>query len=180
MNNNYEKVRSSRNELEAILRIRGISKQKFGRILNIKGSTIEKYVENPYYMRYYQMQRFANFLNIDVKDIIDIIEVDLETNSITVEGEENFTGIESLVTHNEQQLMTEEARNAVNCFTELIEEKKNIKKNIIEMNNYFAYSGKQELNDMLVSLMPSYRNTKDVSINNDMTKYILKDYRKLN
>ena len=58
MNNNYEKVRSSRNELEAILRIRGISKQKFGRILNIKGSTIEKYVENPYYMRYYQMQRF--------------------------------------------------------------------------------------------------------------------------
>ena len=48
------------------------------------------------------------------------------------------------------------------------------------MNNYFAYSGKQELNDMLVSLMPSYRNTKDVSINNDMTKYILKDYRKLN
>jgi hypothetical protein len=76
--------------------------------------------------------------------------------------------------------MTEEARNAVNCFTELIEEKKNIKKNIIEMNNYFAYSGKQELNDTLVSLMPSYRNTKDVSINNDMTKYILKDYRKLN
>ena len=76
--------------------------------------------------------------------------------------------------------MTEEGRNAVNCFTELIEEKKNIKKNIIEMNNYFAYSGKQELNDMLVSLMPSYRNTKDVSINNDMTKYILKDYRKLN
>ena len=76
--------------------------------------------------------------------------------------------------------MTEEARNAVNCFTELIEEKKNIKKNIIEMNDYFAYSGKQELNDTLVSLMPSYRNTKDVSINNDMTKYILKDYRKLN
>ena len=76
--------------------------------------------------------------------------------------------------------MTEEARNAVNCFKELIEEKKNIKKNIIEMNNYFAYSGKQELNDTLVSLMPSYRNTKDVSINNDMTKYILKDYRKLN
>lgn len=76
--------------------------------------------------------------------------------------------------------MTEEARNAVNCFTELIEEKKNIKKNIIEMNNYFSYSGKQELNDTLVSLMPTYRNIKDVSINNDMTKYILKDYRKLN
>ena len=40
MKNNYEKVRASRNELEAILRIRGISKQKIGRILNIKGSTM--------------------------------------------------------------------------------------------------------------------------------------------
>ena len=45
MKNDYEKVRSSRNELEAILRIRGISKQRFGRILNIKGSTIEKYLD---------------------------------------------------------------------------------------------------------------------------------------
>ena len=101
MNNNYEKVRTSRNELEAILRIRGISKQKFGRILNIKGSTIEKYVEKPYYMRYYQMQRLANYLNIDVKDVIDIIEVDLETTSIIVDGEENFNVIESLLEKSE-------------------------------------------------------------------------------
>jgi len=101
MNNNYDKVRTSKNELEAILRIRGISKQKFGRILNIKGSTIDKYVDNPYYMRYYQMQRLANFLNIDVKDIIDIIEVDLESNSIMVEGEENFKVIESLLSKSE-------------------------------------------------------------------------------
>tara|TARA_B110000263_G_C15134106_1_gene430271 strand:+ start:521 stop:826 length:306 start_codon:yes stop_codon:yes gene_type:complete len=97
MNNNYDKVRTSRNELEAILRIRGISKQKFGRILNIKGATIEKYVDKPYYMRYYQMQRLANYLNIDVKDIIDVIEVDLETNSIIVDREENFIAIESLL-----------------------------------------------------------------------------------
>ena len=101
MNNNYEKVRTSRNELEAILRIRGISKQKFGRILNIKGSTIEKYVEKTYYMRYYQMQRLANYLNIDVKDVIDIIEVDLETTSIIVDGEENFNVIESLLEKSE-------------------------------------------------------------------------------
>jgi hypothetical protein len=101
MSNNYEKVRTSRHELEAILRIRGISKQKFGRILNIKGSTIEKYVEKPYYMRYYQMQRLANYLNIDVKDVIDIIEVDLETTSIIVDGEENFNVIESLLEKSE-------------------------------------------------------------------------------
>ena len=54
MNNNYDKVRTSRNELEAILRIRGISKQKFGRILNIKGATIEKYVDKPYNIEYYK------------------------------------------------------------------------------------------------------------------------------
>jgi hypothetical protein len=97
MKNDYEKVRSSRNELEAILRIRGISKQRFGRILNIKGSTIEKYLDNPYFLRYYQMQRLAQFLNIDVKDVIDIIEVDLKDDIIVVEGEENFNAVESIV-----------------------------------------------------------------------------------
>lgn len=103
MKNTYDKIKNSRNELEAILRIRGISKQKFGRILNIKGSTIEKYLDNPYHLRYYQMQRIANFLNINVKDIVDIIEVDLKGDMIVVEGENNFKGVESLskLTENE-------------------------------------------------------------------------------
>jgi hypothetical protein len=96
MKNDYDKVRTSRNELEAILRIRGISKQRFGRILNIKGSTIEKYLDNPYFLRYYQMQRLAKFLNVDVKDIIDIIEIDLKGDMIVVDGEDNFQGVESL------------------------------------------------------------------------------------
>tara|TARA_R110002153_G_scaffold41332_1_gene117843 strand:+ start:96 stop:407 length:312 start_codon:yes stop_codon:yes gene_type:complete len=98
MKNDYDKVRTSRNELEAILRIRGISKQRFGRILNIKGSTIEKYLDNPYHLRYYQMQRLAQFLNVDVKDIIDIIEVDLKGNVIVVEGENGFKAVEALTT----------------------------------------------------------------------------------
>jgi len=97
MNNDYDKVRTSRNELEAILRIRGISKQRFGRILNIKGSTIEKYLDNPYHLRYYQMQRLAQFLNVDVKDIIDIIEVDIQDNIIIVEGEEGYKGVEQMI-----------------------------------------------------------------------------------
>jgi len=96
MKNDYEKVRTSRNELEAILRIRGISKQRFGRILNIKGSTIEKYLDNPYFLRYYQMQRLAKFLNVNVKDIIDIIEIDLKEEMIVVDGENNYVGVESL------------------------------------------------------------------------------------
>lgn len=98
MKNDYDKVRTSRNELEAILRIRGISKQRFGRILNIKGSTIEKYLDNPYHLRYYQMQRLAQFLNVDVKDIIDIIEVDLKGEVIVVEGENGFKAVEALTT----------------------------------------------------------------------------------
>ena len=98
MKNDYDKVRTSRNELEAILRIRGISKQRFGRIFNIKGSTIEKYLDNPYHLRYYQMQRLAQFLNVDVKDIIDIIEVDLKGEVIVVEGENGFKAVEALTT----------------------------------------------------------------------------------
>lgn len=97
MKNDYDKVRTSRNELEAILRIRGISKQRFGRVLNIKGSTIEKYLDNPYHLRYYQMQRLAQFLNIDVKDVVDIIEVDLKDEAIVVEGENNFEAVKSIV-----------------------------------------------------------------------------------
>ena len=96
MKNTYDKIKSSRNELEAILRIRGISKQKFGRILNIKGSTIEKYLDNPYHLRYYQMQRLAHFLNVDVKDIIDIIEIDLDGGAIVVEGEDGFNTIKAI------------------------------------------------------------------------------------
>jgi len=96
MKNSYDKIRSSRNELEAILRIKGISKQKFGRIINIKGSTIEKYLDNPYFLRYYQMLRLAKFLNIDVKDIIDIIEVDLDGTQILIEGEEGYEDIKEV------------------------------------------------------------------------------------
>jgi len=102
MKNDYEKVRTSRNELEAILRIRGISKQSFGRILNIKGSTIEKYLDNPYHLRYYQMQRLSTFLNIGVKDIIDIIEIDLKDELIVLDGESNFKVVESLVVKNNE------------------------------------------------------------------------------
>ena len=80
MKNDYEKVRSSRNELEAILRIRGISKQRFGRILNI-------------------MQRLSQFLNVGVKDTVDIIEIDLKDEIIIVEGEDNFSVVESLSTN---------------------------------------------------------------------------------
>jgi len=101
MKNDYDKVRTSRNELEAILRIRGISKQRFGRILNIKGSTIEKYLDHPYFLRYYQMQRLAHFLNVKVKDIIDIIEIDLKDDLVIVYGEGEYNGVQALIKKDE-------------------------------------------------------------------------------
>ena len=54
------------------------------------------------------------------------------------------------------------------------------KKNTIDMNDYFAYSGKQEFDNKLVSLIPTYRNKQNNSISNDMSKYVLKDYNKNN
>tara|TARA_R110002073_G_scaffold240255_1_gene401961 strand:+ start:338 stop:583 length:246 start_codon:yes stop_codon:yes gene_type:complete len=54
------------------------------------------------------------------------------------------------------------------------------KKNTIDMNDYFAYSGKEEHNNAFVSLIPKYRNKKNTSINNDMSKYVLKDYNNNN
>jgi hypothetical protein len=94
--NNYDRVRNSRNELEATLRIRGISKRRFGKICNIKGTTIDKYIDNPYHLRYYQMRRLANFLNIDVRDIIDIIEIDLPEGELIIKGEEDFNLVEAI------------------------------------------------------------------------------------
>ena len=43
------------------------------------------------------MQRLAVFLNVDVKDIIDIIEVDIKNETIIVEGEEGYKGIEQMI-----------------------------------------------------------------------------------
>ena len=42
------------------------------------------------------MQRLSTFLNIGVKDIIDIIEIDLKDELIVLDGESNFKVVESL------------------------------------------------------------------------------------
>ena len=106
--NNYDRVRNSRNELEATLRIRGISKRRFGKICNVKGTTIDKYIENPYMLRYYHMRRIAKFLNIDVRDIIDIIEIDLPEGELSINGEEDFTLIDAMPSKYKQKNLKDE------------------------------------------------------------------------
>ncbi len=47
------------------------------------------------------MARLATFLNIDVKDIIDIIELDIPNkHNIVVEGEEDYDMVVALPTQN--------------------------------------------------------------------------------
>ena len=50
------------------------------------------------------------------------------------------------------------------------------KENFIELDNYFKYSGKNEINNRLVSLTPNYRIDNSFKKINDMTKYKLKNY----
>ena len=52
------------------------------------------------------------------------------------------------------------------------------KQNTIELNDYFTYSGKQEVKNKFTRIYEDYNFSKNISVNNDMTKYVLKDYKK--
>ena len=52
------------------------------------------------------------------------------------------------------------------------------KKNTIELNDYFAYSGKQEVKNKFVDFVNEYKFKKLVIIKNDMSKYVLNDNKK--
>ena len=65
-------------------------------MVNAVRRSIDKYIENPYMLRYYHMRRIANFLNINVRDIIDIIEIDLPEGELIIKGEEGFNLIDAM------------------------------------------------------------------------------------
>jgi hypothetical protein len=52
------------------------------------------------------------------------------------------------------------------------------KQNTIELNDYFAYSGKQEVKKKFVDFVNEYKFKKRIIINNDMSKYVLNDNKK--
>ena len=52
------------------------------------------------------------------------------------------------------------------------------KQNTIELNDYFAYSGKQEVKNKFTRICENYNFSKNISVNNDMSKYVLRDYKK--
>lgn len=52
------------------------------------------------------------------------------------------------------------------------------RQNTIDLDNYFAYSGKQEVKKKFVDFVNEYKFKKRIIINNDMSKYVLKDNKK--
>ena len=71
--------------------------------------------------------------------------------------------------------------NKNNVIKELKQQKeldKLYKQNTIELNDYFAYSGKQEVKNKFTRIYEDYNFSKNISVNNDMSKYVLKDYKK--
>jgi len=52
------------------------------------------------------------------------------------------------------------------------------KQNTIELNDYFAYSGKQEIKKKFVDFVNEYKFKKRIIINNYMSKYVLNDNKK--
>ena len=65
----------------------------------------------------------------------------------------------------------------LNMIAELRQKKeldKLYRQNTIDLNNYFAYSGKQEVKKKFVDFVNEYKFKKRIIINNDMSKYVLK------
>ncbi len=76
----FERVKASRNELEAFLRINGISKAKFSRILDICEITSDRYIADPTKLRYGHIKKIADYSMLDTKEVVDLIEYDLKEN----------------------------------------------------------------------------------------------------
>ena len=79
MTNKYSliKIRASRNEFEALLRIYGISNLKLCKIIGVNYATSRKYIENPPQLKFIHAKRLADFIGLKIQDIVDTIVYDL-------------------------------------------------------------------------------------------------------
>jgi hypothetical protein len=79
MTNKYSlvKIRESRNEFEALLRIYGISNLKLCKILGVNYATSRKFIENPPQLKFIHAKTLADFIGLKVQDIVDTIVYDL-------------------------------------------------------------------------------------------------------
>jgi len=79
MTNKYslETIRKSRNEFEAFLRIYGISNLRLCKIIEVNYATSRNFIENPPQMRFIHAKKLADFIGLEVQDIVDTIVYDL-------------------------------------------------------------------------------------------------------
>jgi|TARA_B100000073_G_scaffold265160_1_gene224787 hypothetical protein len=79
MTNKYslDKIRKSRNEFEALLRIYGISNLRLCKILEVNYATSKKFIEEPTTMRFIHAKRLADSIGLTIQDIIDTVVYDI-------------------------------------------------------------------------------------------------------
>ena len=80
MTNKYslDKIRKSRNEFEALLRIYGISNLRLCKVLEVNYLTSKKFIENPTNRRFIHAKRLADFIGLELQDIVDTIVYDIK------------------------------------------------------------------------------------------------------
>tara|TARA_R110000796_G_scaffold570_1_gene2018 strand:- start:403 stop:645 length:243 start_codon:yes stop_codon:yes gene_type:complete len=80
MTNKYslDKIRKSRNEFEALLRIYGISNLQLCKIIGVNYATSRNFIKNPPSIRFIHAKRLADYIDLTIQDIIDTIVYDLK------------------------------------------------------------------------------------------------------
>ena len=80
MTNKYslDKIRKSRNEFEALLRIYGVSNLRLCKVLEVNYATSKKFIETPTNMRFIHAKRLADFIGLEMQDIVDTIVYDIK------------------------------------------------------------------------------------------------------
>tara|TARA_R100000734_G_C3319284_1_gene114950 strand:- start:6263 stop:6484 length:222 start_codon:yes stop_codon:yes gene_type:complete len=69
-------MKKARNNFEALMRVEGISKRKFGQITGVSGTTIDKYLENPTMLRLKHLSLLAKNSNITEEELLNTINVE--------------------------------------------------------------------------------------------------------
>jgi len=80
MTNKYSlnKIRKSRNEFEALLRIYGVSNLSLCKVLEVNYATSKKFIATPTNMRFIHAKRLADFIGLEIQDIVDTIVYDIK------------------------------------------------------------------------------------------------------
>ena len=72
------KIRKSRNEFEALLRIYGISNLRLCKVLEVNYATSKKFIATPTNMRFIHAKKLADYIGLEIQDIVDTVVYDIK------------------------------------------------------------------------------------------------------